>query len=82
MSQEMMMRNALQKFHDGDSVNDQELDGLLDFFKRAVGVLDELTLYFDSGYSFAHENARRNLENLKLFKRSRDADQKRNIKYG
>ena len=71
MAQENMMREALRKFHKGDGVTDEELKGLLDFFKRAEGVLNEMTMYFDRGYSFAHENARRNLEALKCFKRAR-----------
>lgn len=82
MSQEAMMREALQKFAAGERLADEELDGLLVFFKQTTAVLDELTRYFDSGYSFAHENARRNLEHLKVFERSRDDERKRNIKYG
>ena len=83
MSQETMMRDALKKFRNGDSITSKELKGLLTFFNKAVSVLDELTLHFDAGYSFAHENARRNLENLKCFERSREQNRKcMDIKYG
>ena len=77
MSQENMLRDALKKFRDGDSITSKELKGLLTFFERTTSVLNEMTLYFDSGYSFAHENSRRNLERLRCFQRARD-----NIKKG
>jgi len=76
MSQENKMRDALKKFRNGESITNQELKGLLTFFNKAVMVLDELTRHFDCGYSFAHENARRNLEALKCFYRARDENRR------
>lgn len=76
MSQENMLRDALKKFRAGDSITSKELKGLLTFFERSTSVLNELTLHFDSGYSFSHENSRRNLEHLKCFQRARDANKK------
>lgn len=71
MSQEMMLRNALQKFSEGDGTNDEELKGMLDFFKRLVGVLEETVTYFSPLYGFALRDARHNLEVLKCFDRAR-----------
>ncbi len=70
------LRDALKKFRVSDSITSKELKGLLAFFERSTSVLHELTLHFDSGYSFSHENSRRNLERLKCFQRARDANKK------
>ena len=83
MSQENKMRDALKKFRNGESITNQELKGLLTFFTKAETMLHELTVHFDAGYSFTHENARRNLENLKCFERARAENSKcMDIKYG
>ncbi len=71
MSQENMMRDSLRKFSKGDSITDEELNGLVCFFKRTEEMLDELSIYFNPAYGFARQNARENLETLLGFERAR-----------
>jgi len=67
MSQETENRDAMERFAKGHAITDDELATLLQFFKKAEGVLKELTEHFSPSYGFALSDVRQNHERLKMF---------------